>query len=766
MGNHTNTNQTNLKYLKGTRVLSPSSSTLKGVQLITFVMVGLLTSFGISILSNLAFGGFFSNSAYAAFSASISRSGTVNLAESGSDSIRPTSSGTLGTGSDTVSVITNCTYSGYKLYVSATSTGGTDLTLPEDADYIPTSSTATGSETTLSRDTWGVGKTASAFSGLPAYTANAGTLTPFYTGTTSSSYDFYYGVNVSTAKTPGTYSGEVLYTVLMNDACLKYTLSFNGNSATTNNLSSQEITFDDTIDLSTISSSSKIARTGYTLTGWKDQNNNSYGITGTVDVNPTDATSVTLTAQWQANTYTVAYAAGSTGGACSVGSTAATYDRNVTLSSAKCTKTGYTQDGWSTSSSASNTRTYTMGQTLTKPNFVSTNGGTKTLYPHFVANSYTIAYAAGSTGGTCNVTSTSATYNANVTLSSTKCTKTGYTQDGWSTSSAASNTKTYNLGQTLTTPNFTSTADDTYTLYPHFTINTHTVTVSGGIIGTSGSTTTGTYNYGANVTITANSPSTGYHFTSWSSNNGGSFASSTSSQTTFTVPDANVTLTAGTAANTLSITYSANGGTGAASKTSETGYYGTNITMPTQNTLAKSGYDFLGWSLSSTATSATWTAGQTGVSPTAINSSFSSSTGLPATVYAVWQSSVSDCSSSVHPTTSTGCKMKDGNTWIYGNSGSILTWNTLCTSSDNCNSATYCPSGYSVPTKAIFDSLVSAQGSGSQLYSVLGLSSDRLFWSSTQLDSSSAYDLRVRSSSARVLYSSKTGSYYLLCYKQ
>ncbi|MBQ8992410.1 hypothetical protein IJ090_03195, partial [Candidatus Saccharibacteria bacterium] len=119
---HNYTNQTNLKYLKGTRVLSPSSSTLKGVQLITFVMVGLLTSFGISIVSNLAFGGFFSNSAYAAFSASISRSGTVNLAEAGSNTIKPTSTGTLGTGSDTVSVTTNCTYGGYSLYVSATST--------------------------------------------------------------------------------------------------------------------------------------------------------------------------------------------------------------------------------------------------------------------------------------------------------------------------------------------------------------------------------------------------------------------------------------------------------------------------------------------------------------------------------------------------------------------------------------------------------------------------------------------------------------------
>ncbi|MBQ9016666.1 InlB B-repeat-containing protein, partial [Candidatus Saccharibacteria bacterium] len=129
---------------------------------------------------------------------------------------------------------------------------------------------------------------------------------------------------------------------------------------------------------------------------------------------------------------------------------------------------------------------------------------------------------------------------------------------------------------------------------------------------------------------------------------------------------------------------------------------------------------------------------------------------------------VPDCSSTVHPTTTTGCKMKDGNTWIYGNSGSTLTWSTLCTSSNNCKSSTYCPSGYSVPTSSIFSSLVSAQGSGSQLYSVLGLSSNRYFWTSTQGTSatSSAYYLSVTSSSAAVYNNTKTNSYYLLCYKQ
>ncbi|MBQ8992173.1 InlB B-repeat-containing protein, partial [Candidatus Saccharibacteria bacterium] len=566
--------------------------------------------------------------------------------------------------------------------------------LTNSANYIATSSTATGSETTLSRDTWGVGKTASAFSGLPSYAADASTLTPFYTGTTSSSYDFYYGVNVSTAKTPGTYGGEVLYTVLMNDACLKYTLNFNGNSATTNTLTSQDLTFDSTIDLSTISSSSVIARTGYTLTGWKDQNNNEYGTSGTADVNPSDLSSVTLTAQWQINSNNVTVSKGTN---VTTTSGTGTYDYNSTVTiSATAFSTGYHFSGWTVNSGGvtlySNSGMTTASTTSTPTYFKMPDNDVK-VTANAAANTYTIVYNNGGGSGTAPSNQTG-TYGGTITTRANTFSRTGYQFAGWSTTNGASSA----------------------TCSASASCSVSTLASNAGVTGTNGAT---------------------------------------------------INLYAVWTPNTVTITYSANGGTGAASKTSKTGKYGTNITMPTKNTLAKSGYTFLGWSLSSTATSATWTAGQTGVNPTAINSSLSSSTGLSTTVYAVWKSSVSDCSSTVHPTATTGCKMKDGNTWIYGNSGGTLTWNTLCTSSNNCNSATYCPSGYSVPTKAIFDSLVSAQGSGSQLYSVLGLSSyDRRFWSSTQNDSSNAYILYVSSSSANVGNSRKTNSYYLLCYKQ
>ncbi|MBQ9016692.1 InlB B-repeat-containing protein, partial [Candidatus Saccharibacteria bacterium] len=577
--------------------------------------------------------------------------------------------------------------------------GASASELTNAKNYIATSSTATGSETTLSRDTWGVGKTASAFSGLPAYAADISSITPFYTGTTSASYDFYYGVNVSTAKTPGTYGGEVLYTVLMNDACLKYTLNFNGNSATTNTLTSQDLTFDSTIDLSTISDNTKIARTGYTLTGWKDQNNNEYGTSGTADVNPSDLSSVTLTAQWQINSNNVTVSKGTN---VTTTSGTGTYDYNSTVTiSATAFSTGYHFSGWTVNSGGvtlySNSSMTTASTTSTPAYFKMPDNDVK-VTANAAANTYTISYNSnGTTSGSPATASNTGAYGGNVTTSNVgTMVKTGYHLLGWSTSSTAT----------------------TATCSANASCSVSTLASNAGVTGTNGAT---------------------------------------------------INLYAVWTPNTVTITYSANGGTGAASKTSETATYGTNITMPTKNTLAKSGYDFLGWSLSSTATSATWTAGQTNVAPTAINSSLSSSTGLSTTVYAIWQASgAADCSSSVHPTTSTGCKMKDGKTWIYGNSGNTITWNTLCTSSGNCKSSTYCPSGYSVPTSSIFGSLISAQGSGSQLYSVLGLSSSRGFWSSTQYtsDTSRAYRLRVYSSSAGVSSYDKTNSDYLLCYKQ
>lgn len=545
---------------------------------------GILSIKRLGLLVLLAFSGsiFFSGSAYAAFSASVSGTNTINFTEvdTGNPSIRPSAAGVLGVGSDRVSVTTDCT-AGYSLYVTATDTGGTSLKrsgataaeLTNPSNVIVASSTATGSETTLAKDTWGVGKIATAFAGLQEYRPDMETLTPLYTGLSNSEYDIYYGVNVSTAKTPGTYTGEVLYTVVMDDTCLKYTLNFDGGEATgqtgyTNNLTSQMVNFKEAVDLATISSKSKIAWVGHVLTGWKDQNNNTYGTTGTIDVNPNDISTITLTAQWEISSNAVTVNKGTNVSTVS-GAGTYNYDSNITIS-ATAFATGYHFGSWTVNSggvtlySDSN---MTTQSTTTATAYFKMPDEAVTVTANAAANSYTFSYNANGATGSPAKASNTGTYGSTMTTSAIgTMAKTGYHLLGWSTSSTA---------------------------------------------------TSATCNANASCsvsTLAANAGKTG------ASDNG-----------------ATITLYAVWAVNTFTINYSANGGTGAASKTSETATYGVDITMPAQNTLDKESHEFLGWSLSSTATAATWTAEQTRISPTAIKSDVATTSGGNATVYAVWK---------------------------------------------------------------------------------------------------------------------------------
>ncbi|MBQ9016978.1 InlB B-repeat-containing protein, partial [Candidatus Saccharibacteria bacterium] len=247
-----------LKYLKGTRVLSPSSSTLKGVQLITFVMVGLLTSFGLGVS--------FSHSAYASSYLTVSSGASGSVAFG---SIRPTSSGTSATASDTLTVHTNCSV-GYSVYVSGQNGKDTNLTNSNSSvtsnNTISTSSTAVGSTATaLSSNTWGLNSTDSGvYVGLPAYANATNTaLTSKSSVSEESTVPIYYGLKVDTSITPGTYTGDVLYTVLPDSACTVYTVRFNANGGT-GSMNNQTIT----VGTATNLTMNSFTRSGYMFLGW------------------------------------------------------------------------------------------------------------------------------------------------------------------------------------------------------------------------------------------------------------------------------------------------------------------------------------------------------------------------------------------------------------------------------------------------------------------------------------------------------------------
>lgn len=97
------------------------------------------------------------------------------------------------------------------------------------------------------------------------------------------------------------------------------------------------------------------------------------------------------------------------------------YGESLTLSSTKPTKTGYTFKGWSTSSTATGA-TYSAGGSYT-------DNKAATLYAVWKAETYTISYNAN--GGSGAPESQTKTHGKDLTLSSTKPTRTNYNFEGW-----------------------------------------------------------------------------------------------------------------------------------------------------------------------------------------------------------------------------------------------------------------------------------------------------------------------------------------------
>ena len=124
-------------------------------------------------------------------------------------------------------------------------------------------------------------------------------------------------------------------------------------------------------------------------------------------------------------TYAVKYNAN--GGSGAPSSQTKTYGKTLKLSSTKPTRTGYTFQGWGTSSTDTSVN-YAAGANYT-------SNAAVTLYAIWKVNTYTVTYNAnGGTGAPSNQTKT---YGVNLTLSSTRPTRTDYTFLGWGTSESS-----------------------------------------------------------------------------------------------------------------------------------------------------------------------------------------------------------------------------------------------------------------------------------------------------------------------------------------
>ena len=241
-------------------------------------------------------------------------------------------------------------------------------------------------------------------------------------------------------------------------------------------------------------------------------------------------------------------------------------------------------------------------------------GGTKSASGSIsvgVKTKYTVSYNAnGGSGAPSNQTKW---HGENLTLSSTKPTRTGYTFKGWSLTKG---------GSVYYSPGSTCGKNENLTIYAVWEIIKYTVSYNAN--GGSGAPSSQTKEYGKALTISSTKPTkNGYDFLGWST-------SSTATSATWAAGGSYTTNASDTlyavwkTAATYAITYNANGGSGAPS--SQTKKHNVDIILSSTKP-TKAGYKFKGWGLSSSTTTVSYQPGDT----------YATNTNL--TIYAVWSSS-------------------------------------------------------------------------------------------------------------------------------
>lgn len=278
------------------------------------------------------------------------------------------------------------------------------------------------------------------------------------------------------------------------------------------------------------------------------------------------------------------------------------HDETLTLSTTRPTRSGYSFQGWATSSGGS--VAYAAGASYKANSAV-------TLYAVWAASSWTVAYNAA--GGTSTPSSQTKNYNVDLTLrdaithSNTSVSYTvTYDANGGSSTGATNNKQTATTTTTWTFASWKSSADNkTYAAKGKYSLNAATTMTAQWSTSSSGGT------------VTLPTPTrAGHNFNGWYNGStrvggaGGSYR-----------PTANVTLKASWTIQTWTVTYDANWGSGAPA--SQTKTYGQTLKL-SSTVPRRSGYTFLGWATASDGTGTAYAAGGNYTANAA------------ATLYAVW----------------------------------------------------------------------------------------------------------------------------------
>lgn len=224
-----------------------------------------------------------------------------------------------------------------------------------------------------------------------------------------------------------------------------------GYAASVRKVRDWSVTFDGaviksgTFDINGVKNTTTIATDTITKTKGTSSRKITFGVSFVFNLTWTDVYGGTMTASETIDlaaktSYTVSYNANGNGATGAPGVQTKWHGTNITLSSAKPTRTGYTFLGWATSSTAT-TATYLAGGTYSA-------NASVTLYAVWKINTFDMKFDAnGGTGGPGTMTKT---YGTTFYLPPTVPTRTNYKFLGWGTSASAT-VVTYPSGSAYTT---------------------------------------------------------------------------------------------------------------------------------------------------------------------------------------------------------------------------------------------------------------------------------------------------------------------------
>ena len=329
-------------------------------------------------------------------------------------------------------------------------------------------------------------------------------------------------------------------------------------------------------------------KAGYTFTGWyvTAEPSRLWNFGTDVVTNTTE-----LRAGWSANTYNVTFDL--QGGAGGNSNVQATYDSAMPTITVPA-RAGYQFAGYYDQAEGGTKYYNADGSSAANWN----KAGDTTLYAQWTANSYKVSFHAN--GGSGSMDAEEFTYGEEKQLSTNSFTKTGYAFAGWTTETDAGDV-IHADGASVS--NLTAEQGGIVNLYAVWAPITYTVVYDGN--GAEGSMADQQMTYDKEAALSQiGYTKTGYHFLGWAKTSTAKDAELENQATVTNLADTadrKVTLYAVWEANTYTVAFHANGGTGS-QMTAQSFTYDAAAKALSKNQYTRSGYTFAGWALTDTTT--------------------------------------------------------------------------------------------------------------------------------------------------------------------